>query len=154
MGRPFFRGGGLHPHMTSTAENAVLQQQRMHFLNNRLDMFGEPQPNNLEWIVHSRRTLLSFSQYQITLLDERGTCLWIIVQSHYTKVKRSRVEPAISRSWFRCPNHNKSTVLQHVNNRESVGREAKLLLLTEIRATAAPLAAWGVTSWLSAVNKR
>ena len=38
--------------------------------------------------------------------------------------------------------------------RESIGREVKLLLLTEIRATAAPLAAWGVTSWLSAVNKR
>ena len=39
-------------------------------------------------------------------------------------------------------------------SRESIGREAKLLLLTEIRATAAPLAAQGVTSWLSAVNKR
>jgi len=38
--------------------------------------------------------------------------------------------------------------------REYIRREAKLLLLTKIRATAAPLAALGVTSWLSAVNKR
>ena len=42
-----------------------------------------------------------------------------------------------------------------VSSRENIyRREAKLLLLTEIRATAAPLAAWGVTSWLSAVNTR
>ena len=52
-----------------------------------------------------------------------------------------------------------------VTSRENIiyRREAKLLLLTEIRATAAPLAAWGVIisyvyilsviSWLSAVNK-
>ena len=50
------------------------------------------------------------------------------------------------------------------NARENIyRREAKLLLLTEIRATAAPLAAWGVIisdvymlsviSWLSDVNK-
>ena len=50
--------------------------------------------------------------------------------------------------------------LTHVMNWNSISREniyrreAKLLLLTEIRATAAPLAAWGVTSWLSAVHKR
>jgi len=37
--------------------------------------------------------------------------------------------------------------LQGTESRENIyRREAKLLLLTEIRATAAPLAAWGVTS--------